>query len=211
MKILLIDSTSSKSFIAICDGHNLSKKIELNDKQQSNEMMPLLAKLLKQESIDAIAAGVGPGSYTGIRVGATVAKTLSFTWNIPLIGISSLECYKAKQNNEQFVSMLDARIGGVYACEYKNAQVKKAALYKPQEAILLLKTSPLVLSPDCDKLKARFLPLLSDKQTKWEESSPCLKTFYSQAKKAFNSGDFSTDGSLNLLYLRKTEAEMNKS
>jgi tRNA threonylcarbamoyladenosine biosynthesis protein TsaB len=64
-----------------------------------------------------IGVGVGPGSYTGVRVGIATAKALAKGFNVPLVGVSTLAAmaFAALQNNEQGIVALDARKGSVYA------------------------------------------------------------------------------------------------
>lgn len=75
-----------------------------------------------------IAVGVGPGSYTGVRVGIATAKALAKGLNVPLVGVSTLAAmaFVALQDNEQGIVALDARKGSVYAgvFEKRNAAVQ---------------------------------------------------------------------------------------
>lgn len=86
--------------------------------------------VLKEKSLklDAVAVSSGPGSYTGLRIGVSVAKGLCFGFGIPLLGIRSLDIIAAtaiKQNNEAtgcvYCAMLDARRMEVYAALYDAA------------------------------------------------------------------------------------------
>jgi len=98
-----------------------------------SEIKELLSRNgLKGEELDAIAVGQGPGSYTGVRIAVSAAKTLAWAWNIPLIGVSSLEALalgawrKLREESETladdreiwFVPILDARRGQVYTGRY---------------------------------------------------------------------------------------------
>lgn len=72
------------------------------------------------KSINKIFVVTGPGSFTGVRIGVTIAKTLAWSLNIPVIPISSLE-YIATTNTDKkyLVSMIDARRGNVFAGIYE--------------------------------------------------------------------------------------------
>lgn len=65
--------------------------------------------LLEETKPDLVAVGVGPGSYTGIRVGAALAKGLSYGWKVPLVGFCSLKAFGPPP------VLVDARMGGFYA------------------------------------------------------------------------------------------------
>lgn len=96
--------------------------------------MPAIEELLKKadikpNEIDAIAVANGPGSYTGVRIGVTIGKTLAWTLNIPIVSVSSLQVLAG---NVPFFSgvvcsIMDARRGNVFAGIYMNEEVVKEA------------------------------------------------------------------------------------
>jgi tRNA threonylcarbamoyladenosine biosynthesis protein TsaB len=95
MTCLIIETSSSNSVIGIGKKDEvLSFQKILGDRHLSRILLPSIQALLQEShltlnELDYIAVGVGPGSYTGTRVGATVGKTLSFALNIPLLGFPS--------------------------------------------------------------------------------------------------------------------------
>lgn len=119
MLFLVIDTSTDKSLIIFSNGVNVLLKILLPEgAQSSRHLMSSIDSGLKQlqlqpSALEAIAVGVGPGSYTGIRVGAAVAKGLAFPRNLPLIGFCSLSGF-ISQHEGKFASLIDARIGGAY-------------------------------------------------------------------------------------------------
>lgn len=89
--------------------------------------MPAVEEVLKQANIkpneiDAIAVAEGPGSYTGVRIGVTIAKTLAWTLKIPLVGVSSLQTLAG--NGALFKGLIcpimDARRQNVFSAIYTN-------------------------------------------------------------------------------------------
>lgn len=72
--------------------------------------------------IDAVCVGKGPGSYTGLRIGVSAAKGLCYAWNIPLMSVSTLECFDFPDTAEGdvVISVLDARRDEVYAQVWEN-------------------------------------------------------------------------------------------
>ncbi|MBC2003394.1 tRNA (adenosine(37)-N6)-threonylcarbamoyltransferase complex dimerization subunit type 1 TsaB [Listeria booriae] len=95
-------------------------------KNHSIRLLPAIADLMKTcditpQDLAKIAVAEGPGSYTGLRIGVTVAKTMAWDLKIPLVGVSSLELMA--QNGRFFdglvVPIMDARRGNVYAGVYE--------------------------------------------------------------------------------------------
>lgn len=73
---------------------------------------------IKPSDLDKILVVNGPGSFTGIRVGLTIAKTMAWTLKIPVVPISSLEVMASGANNDMNVALINARRGYVFAGGY---------------------------------------------------------------------------------------------
>jgi tRNA threonylcarbamoyladenosine biosynthesis protein TsaB len=99
MKSLIIDTSSAYCLLAVIeDGKVLAHTLFLHDNRLSNTLLTEIAALLKDngltlQQIEQIAFGVGPGSYTGTRVGAIVARTLAYGLNLPIRGFCSLAAF----------------------------------------------------------------------------------------------------------------------
>ena len=97
MKILAVDTSSKLCSVAILEDTNLIKKLELdNGLTHSETLMPLIKQLLNEcelslNDIDLLVSDIGPGSFTGIRIGVSTCKAFSDSLNIPCVGVSSLE------------------------------------------------------------------------------------------------------------------------
>ena len=121
MKILAIDTSSSICSVAILENDVLIDKNELDDgKTHSENLMPLLDELLKRNSInikdiEMIACTVGPGSFTGIRIGVATIKPIAEVLNIKIASVMSLEALARNiENKSTIVSLIDARNNQVY-------------------------------------------------------------------------------------------------
>lgn len=87
---LIIDASSDKTFLAISENGVIKKSYIIPDSRQlSKFLLPNVDTLIKGIRLDYIALGIGPGSFTGTRLGATVAKSLSFALEIPVFTFSS--------------------------------------------------------------------------------------------------------------------------
>lgn len=119
-KFLLIESSGDVCSVAVSDaGSILSEKSVLEPNSHSNYLATfvnevLLELRLKVSDLDAIVIGGGPGSYTGLRIGCSLAKGLCFGANIPLIACSTLRALASAAidehpTSERVVSLIDAR------------------------------------------------------------------------------------------------------
>ncbi len=90
MSGLILDTSGTQAFLALAEqGICLTQKIIPEARHLSKFLLPSIQSILQDKTPDYIAIGIGPGSFTGTRIGAMVCKTLSFAWKIPLISFSS--------------------------------------------------------------------------------------------------------------------------
>ena len=126
MKILGIDTSTMAANVAVLEDDKLICEYTINTKKtHSQKLMPMIENMLKLsdieiKDIDAIAICVGPGSFTGLRIGMATAKAMAHVNDIPLISVNSLEILGANMNlcNKKVCSILDAQRNQVYTCKY---------------------------------------------------------------------------------------------
>ncbi len=120
---LWLDSATPTLWIALTQGDRLLVEHQQHgDNDHSKTLMPLLERLMREASLTVkdlhdITVGVGPGSYTGTRIGVVVAKTLAYALNIPLYKVSSLALLASSQEGTS-IAAVDARRGYVFAGKY---------------------------------------------------------------------------------------------
>ena len=143
MKVLAFDTSSKALSVAILDGENLLADVTINiKKNHSITLMPAIDFLmtsvdLQPSDLDRIVVAQGPGSYTGLRVAVATAKTLAYTLNIELVGVSSLYALAAAADFDGLVvPIMDARRNNVYAGFYKNGQPVKTDQHMSFTAVL---------------------------------------------------------------------------
>lgn len=128
--LLNIDTSTSICSVAVSvDGHILFNKVSFDGPSHAALLGVFIEEaltVLKDKSLkpDAVAVSGGPGSYTGLRIGVSMAKGLCFGYDIPLIHLSTLgvmasgAIHKRKEANALYCAMLDARRMEVYAAIY---------------------------------------------------------------------------------------------
>ncbi|MBB6454859.1 tRNA threonylcarbamoyladenosine biosynthesis protein TsaB [Salirhabdus euzebyi] len=128
MKVLAMDTSNQVMSVAILNDNQVIGEYTTNVKQNhSVRLMPAIDRVMKDagiqpNEIEKMAVAVGPGSFTGVRIGVTTAKTMAWSLNIPLVGVSSLElvAYNCILFNGKICSFFDARRGQVYAGLYES-------------------------------------------------------------------------------------------
>ena len=132
-RILNIETSTKNCSVSIADTGKIIAIKELNNGNYSHAevLHPFIEDILKEgnisrDEIDAIAVSKGPGSYTGLRIGVSAAKGLSFALNIPLIAIDTLTSlsYAISIDKGLIVPMLDARRMEVYAAIFDKEHQK---------------------------------------------------------------------------------------
>lgn len=142
--ILSIDTSTKSTSVALAKDEKLLAFAEEHEVVSHAEKLSFfIEKVLNKAKIrvadlDAIAIAIGPGSYTGLRIGLSTAKGLSYTLDIPLISISSLSsvgyalCDKYKEEYEVYVSVMNSRKSEIY-CELLDSSYVKIQEAKPVE------------------------------------------------------------------------------
>lgn len=133
MRILAIDTSNQTLTIGVCEDQKILGEYTTNvKKNHSVTLMPAIDELmkaigLKPADIDRFVVAQGPGSYTGLRIGVTTAKTMAYTLKKDLVGVSSLAVIAANCMHESgwIVPVMDARRGNVYtgAYQYEDGQL----------------------------------------------------------------------------------------
>lgn len=130
--ILHIDTATAIGSVCISRGGEVLETLENADQKDHAATITLFIQQLMQrhditpEQLDAIAVSAGPGSYTGLRVGVATAKGLCYTWNKPLIGVSTLQMMAAGMQQQlqrkdiYFIPMIDARRMEVFTAVYND-------------------------------------------------------------------------------------------
>jgi len=130
MKILGIDTSNHFNTVGLIDGNQILSDFAWEARGNSlqkiilNIDLILRSEQLTLADVDGLAVGIGPGSWTGVRVGVTVSKILAYATNKPICGISSLDAlaYQARDATTLLCPLIDAGKENVYA-----------AFYRPQE------------------------------------------------------------------------------
>ena len=154
MKVLGVDtSTSCGSLGIIDDDEVVAEYALLRDETHSTRLVPAIQALLKEaqldlDDIDGIAISLGPGSFTGLRVGLSAVKGLALAAERPVVGVPTLDALASNLPFTPYLicPLLDARKGEVYTALYKDGdggRIEQLAPYQVLAPLDLLEKIPL--------------------------------------------------------------------
>src|SRR5579862_828576 len=123
MRILGIDTATRRASIGVLvDGAIVAEQSELANGSHAVTVLPLIADTLQRAGVavrdlDAIAVSCGPGTFTGLRVGLSIAKGFAYATGIPVVGVPTLEALARTVSppHATVCTVLDARKGELYA------------------------------------------------------------------------------------------------
>lgn len=125
MKVLGLDTSTLMTTCSVMDGDKLIGEYSLShDMSHSEKLVPMIKEMmdslgLKLEDIDLYAAAIGPGSFTGLRIGIATIKAFAHIYNKPVVGISTLEAMAYNlPYNPVVIPMINARRDRVYTGIY---------------------------------------------------------------------------------------------
>ena len=225
MKVLGLDTSSNATSIAVIEDNKLICEYTVNTKTtHSQKLMPMIENMLSIsevniKEIDAIAICIGPGSFTGVRIGMATANAISHVNNLPIIGVNSLEILAGNMNlcDKKICSILDAQRNQVYTGRYKfeNGSIVEIQpvdvveienlleeISKDNEEWILVGEAVYKHQDKIKEIKNINIPAPSHNVTK--SSSLC-----SIAMEKFNNNiDIHNCYDINPMYIRKSQAEV---
>ena len=156
MIVLAFDTAQGALSAAVHDGEGpLSSAFELRTRGHAEELLPVIETVLAEAALgfsdlDALAVTIGPGTFTGLRVGLAAARGLALALELPLVGITTLEAIAADvvaNEGEAVVAAFDAKRGEVYlqAFDAEGAPLAEPALVAVADAGLHLPRLKLLL------------------------------------------------------------------
>ncbi|MGR3174770.1 MAG: tRNA (adenosine(37)-N6)-threonylcarbamoyltransferase complex dimerization subunit type 1 TsaB [Candidatus Scalindua sp.] len=220
MKVVGIETSGSIGGVAVCDGSTVVGRQTFG--KASNHGKEIVSSLeavfneikWKPEDIDLIAVSIGPGSYTGLRIGVTCAKTLAYGLGKPVIDVPTMDVLvrNIKDDVKHICPVIDAKRKRVYACIYdrnnsKDKRITDFLFITPEELRDILPESTLIFGDGVAPYKEIFA---QGNITIEEDEKPGIAEAVNVARlglERYEQGDRCEINSLVPLYLRKSEAE----
>ena len=152
MTCLAVDTSNSHLTVALIEGDKVtSEYLDDTNLRHSTILMTSIEKVLnsagaKLSDIDFFACVVGPGSFTGIRIGISTIKAFSYANNKPVLPITSFEVLEYNRPYGKNIAVIDARHDNYYAMGYDNDKVVIEPSFLYKDEILKLKGEYEILS-----------------------------------------------------------------
>jgi tRNA threonylcarbamoyladenosine biosynthesis protein TsaB len=122
-----IETSTPQTSLAIGTETEILAKVSIAGKARQEAVTPALEQLLRWSDLDlskvgGIVVGIGPGLFTGLRVGVETAKTLAQVLNVPIVGIASLDAlaYAVRTSHKRIAAVIDGRRGEVFFAVYRS-------------------------------------------------------------------------------------------
>lgn len=223
MKVLALETATKAGSIAIADEEAFIGEVKLDvSKAHAERVMDYIVWLLKSSNIsineiDAFAVSIGPGSFTGLRIGLSTIKGLAFSKKRPIVPVSTLDAMARRLPFSAYdiCPMLDARKDEVYTALYKwenNACVKTMpeTAVEPGEFLQTLKGPTIFMGDGAIKYKNLIAEILKADALFPPSSlmSPSASSVAEIALEKLRDGIEADPVSLTPFYIRKAEAEI---
>ncbi len=207
MYYLILETSSPRGLLSILKDQKIIFEQEVAfGVRESNELTPLVEMALKKTHLDLneiglIVIGQGPGSFTGLRIGASVARAFSFAHQIPIACVDSLKSFTPSLLGA-FGILVDAKSQGVYLQKgYRDAQsvqfLETSSLLQVEEIAAQTKDLPLLITPYKGTLPDRLDKVTASKLI---EAPPSGLQMLSQALRGGEATFIKARDPLNLQY-----------
>ncbi len=153
MKLIAIETSTENCSVALLNEDSITFKSEVAPQKHAEIVLEMLDSILKEgalskDDLDGLVLGIGPGSFTGVRIAASTVQGLALGLNLKVAKITSLEALAiealSKASASYVVSSIDARMGEVYIAVYKVegsalTLLSEEKVLKPEDAVAHLK------------------------------------------------------------------------
>ncbi|MEA3475978.1 MAG: tRNA (adenosine(37)-N6)-threonylcarbamoyltransferase complex dimerization subunit type 1 TsaB [Candidatus Cloacimonadota bacterium] len=223
MKILALDTSTTFASIAISSDKTIIAEYSIKShKTHSKTLLPNIDKMLNEtgihiNEINAVVLAIGPGSFTGLRIGLSTAKGICYGQKIPLIAISTL---MSLANNVTFVNknicvLLDAGRSQVYSAIYSSEleELINPQLFTVGELINSIKEEVIFVGPCIDNLKdelnagVKVYYKIAPSHLNYPRAASLIDIVFKKSIKL--SYDYQYIANLQPFYIRRSSAEEN--
>jgi tRNA threonylcarbamoyladenosine biosynthesis protein TsaB len=225
MLMLAIDTSTAQVGVALGDGGDVRGEIRLvGGRRHAEQLAPAIQALMdwtgvSLDQLAAIAVGIGPGLFTGLRVGVTTAKVMAQALRIPVVPVPSLDlvAYPVRHTSRLVVATIDARRKEVFHASYRTVpggvqRVADYAVSTPADLVADLEASGdevLLVGDGVRAYPDEFARLERAEPAGPEFDAPSLGALIALGTAKVARKEFEVAWVVEPLYLRESDAELN--
>lgn len=224
MKILALDTATSNCSVAVTDDDSLCAELTTHKNQtHSKHVMKTIDSVLSRAGLavgdlDGFAVTIGPGSFTGLRIGISTIKGLAFAVDKPVVGISSLETLAWQCSNRVYLicPMLDARKAEIYCATYRFIQghleeQSPACAVRPESFVRQIKEPCVFIGSGAQLYRQKIKNILGDLAHFMPPDQDIIRasSVAFLSLKRFTANEIDTAADLIPHYIRKSDAELS--
>lgn len=215
MTILGIEAATRVASVAVVSEEKILAEISQEAKLTHSEtLLPQIEQALNiaaVEKIDAVSISIGPGSFTGLRIGLATAKALSYAWQVKIIGVPTLQAisYHFPTSNAVVIPMLDAQKNRAYFQKFKNCRALSGIAIKSIDEIVSdagkIDAEIFLCGDVLNKIKIELPPNVKIAPVNCRMPRAVNVALF--GKNLIDAGEISNVMNIEPLYIRRSEAE----
>ena len=146
LNLLALDTSTEHCSVALHANGNLYVRAAVTPREHSQKILGFVDEVLTEaglspKQLDGLVSGIGPGSFTGVRIGVSIAQGLAFSCDLPVYPVDTLQALaqqviRHEPTANAVISAIDARMGEVYVATFSNQHGLAVQLNAPQMAAL---------------------------------------------------------------------------
>jgi len=224
MLLLALDTATAQVAVAIGDDGDVRSEVRIvGGRRHAEQLAPAIQFVCRESGVDlaqlaAIAVGIGPGLFTGLRVGVTTATVMAQALRVPVIDVSSLDlvAYPLRHVDRLIVAALDARRGEVFHARYRPVPggVQREGAYcvgKVEELVADLEAggeAVLLAGDGVARHREAFAKLERSEPAGPQFAAPSVAALVELATARFEREQFCAPWDVHPMYLRESDAEL---
>ncbi len=225
MLVLGIDTSTSQVGVAVGDTGTVRGEVRLvGQRKHAEQLAPAIQQLCRDtevrlDQLAAIAVGIGPGLFTGLRVGVTTAKTMAQALQIPVVSVPSLDlvAFPLRHARRMITAVIDARRGEVFHARYQPVPggVQRVSAYSvssPSDLVLELESTgeeTLLAGDGVERYRAEFDALDRVEHAGASFAMPSPSALVELATARVHREEFESPYDVKPMYLRESDAELS--